>query len=90
MVSFFSKDGNSVESGIKAAIAANDVKLIQIFLGPTYCQIWQYWAVQAMISHNMLAVERTVSCNFTLNVCTKQIEILERQKELLSRQQKLL
>ncbi|WP_333024082.1 hypothetical protein, partial [Wolbachia endosymbiont of Pentidionis agamae] len=69
---------------------AGDAKLVQILLGPKYCQLWQYWAIHAMISYNMLAIERTANCKLPLSIITQQKKLLEEQKELLDKQGKFL
>ncbi|WP_265027457.1 MULTISPECIES: hypothetical protein [unclassified Wolbachia] len=87
MPSFFD---NPVKKQLELAIYKDDHKLVQILLGSEFCQLWQYWLAHAMISYNMLAIERDTQCNLPLKIIERQREVLEGSLELLrSRKQEL-
>ncbi|VVC35059.1 Hypothetical protein CINCED_3A009695, partial [Cinara cedri] len=69
---------------------AGDYKLLQILLGPKYCQLWQYWAAHSVISYNMLSIVKAGDCNLSIKVATKQQKLLEEQKKLLNQKRELL
>lgn len=89
MLSFFDKY-KSFASRINAAMDAGDYKLLQILLGPKYCQLWQYWAAHSVISYNMLSIVKAGDCNLSIKVATKQQKLLEEQKKLLNQKRELL
>ncbi|APR98062.1 hypothetical protein [Wolbachia endosymbiont of Folsomia candida] len=89
MEDFFSSY-STFETRVEAAMDAGDVKLVQILWGSKYCQLWQYWAAHAMISYNMLGVERSAGCNLFLRIIKKQLNALNEQKALLNKQENFL
>ncbi|WCR53304.1 MAG: hypothetical protein PG981_000326 [Wolbachia endosymbiont of Ctenocephalides orientis wCori] len=78
MPNFFTK---SFEEQIKTAIDNNDPKLVQVLLGPKYCQLWQYWQAHSMISYIMLFTERRIQCTLPLKMIEKQNEILSQASQ---------
>ncbi|GFR03880.1 uncharacterized protein TNCT_490791 [Trichonephila clavata] len=89
MLSFFEKY-KSFEEQVNAAIDANDAELVQILLGPKYCQLWQYWLVHGIVTSKVLNMERIVNSKLFLSISDKQVKVLKNQKDSLERQQKLL
>ncbi|WP_333023727.1 hypothetical protein [Wolbachia endosymbiont of Pentidionis agamae] len=89
MPSFFTKY-NSFEKRVNAAIDAGDPKLVQVLLGPKYCQLWQYWLVHGIIASKALKMERVTQAKLFLSIVDKQGEVLQEQKKLLEEQKKFL
>ncbi len=87
MPSFFD---NPVKKQLELAIDEDDHKLVQILLGSEFCQLWQYWLAHAMISYNMLAIERDTQCNLPLKIIERQREVLEGSLELLRSRKRAL
>ncbi|WP_265045240.1 MULTISPECIES: hypothetical protein [unclassified Wolbachia] len=89
MPGFFEKY-KSFEEQVNAAIDADDAELVQVLLGPKYCQLWQYWLVHGIVTSKVLNMERIVNSKLFLSIIGKQVRVLEGQKDLLEKQQKLL
>ncbi|GFR03875.1 uncharacterized protein TNCT_490751 [Trichonephila clavata] len=65
------------EDKVMEAIDKHDARLVQILLGPRYCQLWQYWLIRAIFNHDILSVSRMTECEFPLAVTEKQLKALE-------------
>ncbi|WP_253299919.1 hypothetical protein [Wolbachia endosymbiont of Chironomus riparius] len=89
MPSFFDKY-TSFESRVNAAIDEGDAKLVQVLLGPKYCQLWQYWLVHGIIASKALNMERITHARLFLSIIDKQEKILEEQKKLLEERKEFL
>lgn len=88
-MSFFERY-TSFEDRVNAAIDAGDAKLVQVFLGPKYCQLWQYWLVHGIIASKALKMERITHSRLFLDIIEKQEKVLQEQKELLEERKKYL
>lgn len=87
MLSFFNQP---FEGQVYTAIYNNDAKLVQVLLGPKYCQLWQYWLVHGKISFKALNMERITHSKLFLSIVDKQTGILDKQKKLLEERRDFL
>lgn len=88
-MSFF-ESYTSFKDRVNAAIDAGDAQLVQVFLGPKYCQLWQYWLVHGIIVSKALKVERITQSRLSLKIIEKQADVLKKQQDLLEERKKYL
>lgn len=81
---------NPHEEQVNAAIDADNAELVQVLLGPKYCQLWQYWLVHGIIVSKALNMERITNARLFLSIINKQEKGLEEQKKLLEERKKFL
>ncbi|APR98055.1 hypothetical protein [Wolbachia endosymbiont of Folsomia candida] len=74
--------GQSVNRQIKVAIDNSDPKLVQILLGPKYCQLWQYWLIRALFNYDMLSMSQMTKCELSLAIANEQVKYLNEKKRI--------
>ncbi|WP_341808120.1 hypothetical protein [Wolbachia endosymbiont (group E) of Neria commutata] len=79
MVSFFDQP---VKQQIEAAIDNNDPKLVQVLLGPKYCQLWQYWLIPALFNYDMLSMSKMTKCELPLAIANEQVKYLDGKEHI--------